>query len=194
MSSAEQRPLKRGMTVPEPKSPYTMTLPEEPEWRIRMHLTTQKSSGNKCTQRAGISVPREESTYAPSIRKMISPPREFRAKARRVVGMSTQCKSKHKASRNTKQVEPQSSSKRKAQASGIMRQKQVQKMTWKEVEKWDEASEVDQDQPKDKGSRRPPESRDTGCWMTRRSATITKSLPKFICLLNHNGNQQLIWV
>jgi len=37
-------------------------------------------SGDKCTQRAGISVP-DESTYAPSIRKMISPPREFTAKA-----------------------------------------------------------------------------------------------------------------
>jgi len=115
-SSAEQRRLKRGMT-----------LPEVPEWRIRMHLTTQKSSGNKCTHRAGISVPREESTYAPCIWKMISPPREFTAKARRVVERSTQCKLKHEASRNTKQVEPRSRSKRKAKASGKMRRKQVQK-------------------------------------------------------------------
>ena len=42
-------------------------------------------------------------------------------------------------------------------------------MRWKQVEKWDEASEVDQDQPKDKWSWRPPKSRDEGCRMTRRS-------------------------
>jgi len=99
------------MTLPEPKSPYTMTLPEVPESRIRIHLTTLKSSGNKCTQRAGICVPREESTYAPSIRKMISPPRQFTAKAERVVERSTQCKSKHEASRNTKQVKRKGQSK-----------------------------------------------------------------------------------
>jgi len=64
-SSAEQRRLKRGMT-----------LLEVPEWSTRMHLTTEKSSGDKCTQRARINVPREVSTYSPSIRKMISPPRE----------------------------------------------------------------------------------------------------------------------
>jgi len=57
-SSAEQRPLKRGMT-----------LPEVPEWRTRVHFTTEMSSG---TRRAGTSIP-EESTYAPSIRKMINP-------------------------------------------------------------------------------------------------------------------------
>jgi hypothetical protein len=43
---------------------------------------TEKSSGDKCTQRAGIRVT-EELTYAPSIWKMISTPREFTAKPRR---------------------------------------------------------------------------------------------------------------
>jgi len=57
-SLAEQRLLKRGMT-----------LPEVPEWRTRVHLTTEQSSS---TRRAGTSVP-EESSYAPSIRKMINP-------------------------------------------------------------------------------------------------------------------------
>jgi len=71
--SAEQWPLKQGMTLPEPQSSYTMTLPEVSEWRTRVHLTTEMSSG---TERTGISVPREESIYAPSIQKMISPPRK----------------------------------------------------------------------------------------------------------------------
>ena len=42
-------------------------------------------------------------------------------------------------------------------------------MSWKQVEKWDEASEVNQDQPKDKRSWRPPKSRDEGCQQTLRS-------------------------
>jgi hypothetical protein len=104
-SSVEQRPRKRGMTLWEPKSSYTMTLPEVPERRTRVHVTTVKSCGDKCTQRAGISVP-EESTYVPSIRKMISPPRDITGKARRDVERSTQCMSKYERSPITKQVEP----------------------------------------------------------------------------------------
>jgi len=99
-----------------------MTQPEVPEWRTRVHLTTEKSSGNKCTQRAGICVP-DESTYALSIRKMMSPPREFTARAqsqrqREQTKRSpkwrteTRCKSKHEASQNTKQVNKQSESKK----------------------------------------------------------------------------------
>ena len=56
-SSGEQRPGRR-----------VMTLPELPEWRTRVHLMTEKSSG---TRRAGTCVP-EESSYTPSIRKMIN--------------------------------------------------------------------------------------------------------------------------
>jgi len=127
-SSAEQRRVKRGLT-----------LPEMPEWRTRVHLTTEKSSG---TQRAGICIPREESIYAPRIRKMTSPPRGFTAIARRDVERSRRSKSQHEASRNTKQVETRSKSKheasrnmkqvetrsrstRKAKASGKTRRKQV---------------------------------------------------------------------
>jgi len=99
-SSAEQRRLKRGMTLP--------------EWRTKLHLTTEKSSGDKCTQRAGISVPREESTYAPSIRKIISPPSEFTAKAQsqRQPEQTKRTPKRRKASRNTKQVSNQSESKK----------------------------------------------------------------------------------
>jgi len=57
-SSAEQRPLKRGMT-----------LPAVPEWKTRVHLMTAKSSG---TRRAGTSVP-EKWPYAPSIWEMRNP-------------------------------------------------------------------------------------------------------------------------
>jgi len=71
--------LKQPMTLPEPKSSYTMTVPNIPERRTRVHLTTEKSSG---TERAGIHIPWEESTYAPSIRNMISPPREFTTRVR----------------------------------------------------------------------------------------------------------------
>jgi len=46
-------------------------------------------------------------------------------KRRKEVEWSTQSKSKHEASRNTKQVNDQSQSKRMAKASGKMRQKQA---------------------------------------------------------------------
>jgi len=73
-----------------------------------VYLTTEKSSS---TRRAGISVP-EESTYAPSIRKMISPPREFTAKAQKSETTRTdqaksekaKSKSKHEASQQSKRV------------------------------------------------------------------------------------------
>jgi len=73
-----------------------------------VHITTEKSSG---TRRAGISVP-EESPYAPSIRKMISPPREFTAKAQKsettrtgqVKSDKAKSKSKHEASQQSKPV------------------------------------------------------------------------------------------
>jgi len=55
-------------------------------------------------------------------------------------------------------------------ASGKLRREKVQT--------WDEASEVDQDQPKGKRSRRPPKSRDEGSWKTCQSTKITKSLLK----------------
>jgi len=121
-----------------------MTLPEVPEWRTRVHLTTEKSSGNKCTQRVGIRVP-EESTYAPSIRKMISPPSDFTAKAQsqRQRQHTKRSPNRGKASRNMKLVEARSiwkhqagqwpsESNSKAKASGKMRREQVQK--------WDKAS------------------------------------------------------
>jgi hypothetical protein len=78
-----------------------------------VHLTTEKSSGDGCTQRAEISVP-EKSTYAPSIRKMISPPREFTAKAQsqRQREQTKRSPKRRKASRNTKQVSNQSGSKK----------------------------------------------------------------------------------
>jgi len=45
--------------------------------------------------------------------------------------------------------------------------------------KWkNETKQVDQDQPKDERSRRPPKSRDKGCRKTRRSTMISKSLPR----------------
>ena len=62
-----------------------MTPLEVPEWGIRVHLTTEKSSG---TRRAGISAP-EQSTYTPSIRKMISQPREWSTSAPREKSIST---------------------------------------------------------------------------------------------------------
>ena len=91
-----------------------MTLPERLESRIKLHLTTEKYSGDRCTQRAGISVSREESTYAPSIWKMISPPGEFMAKAQRQRQreQTKQSLKRRKASRNTKQVNNQSESKK----------------------------------------------------------------------------------
>jgi len=165
-SSAEQWCVKRGMT-----------LRDMLQWGTRMHLTTEKSSGVTCTQRAEIRVPRAVSTYAPSIRKMTIPPREFTAKARNGEKMF---KDQRKASRNTKLVEPRSMSKSTAKASV--------KMRWKQVDEWDEPIEVDQDQPKDKRSRSPPKSRDELCWMTRRWTKITRSLP------TREGNQQRIWV
>jgi len=187
-SSAEQRPLKRGMT-----------LPEMPEWRTRVHLTTEKSSGDKCTQRAGIRVP-EESTYAPSIRKMISAPREFTARAqsqrqreqtKRSLKRWKKSKGQHEASRNMKQVEIPSKS--MAKASQKERPKRVEKwdeskckMRWKQAE--NETKQVDQDQPRNKRSRNPPKSKDEGYRKTRQSKKITISLPK------HDGNQQPIWV
>ena len=50
------------------------------------------------------------------------------------------------------------------------------KMRRKQVQKWDEAREVDRDQPKDKQSQRPPKSSNEGCWKTRWSTKITQSL------------------
>jgi hypothetical protein len=158
-----------------------------------VHLTTEKSSGDGCTQRAEISV-REESTYAPNIRKMISPKSET-TRTDQAKSEKAKSKSKHEASRSTKQVETPSRSMTKrvkkqgqseweneTRASAKMRQSK-----WK-----NDTKHVDQDQPKDKRSRRPPKSRDEGCRKTRRSTKITKSLPKFICLPNHDGNQQPI--
>ena len=135
-----------------------------------MHLTTEKSSGDKCTRRAGISVP-EESTYAPSIQKMINPPGEFTATAQ----SHRQREQTKRSPKRRKQVETRSkstikASQRKDKASGKMRRSK----------------------PRDKRSRRPPNSRDEGCRKTRRSTKITKSLPKFISLPSHGRNQQLI--
>jgi hypothetical protein len=76
-----------------------------------VHITIEKSSD---TQRAKIDVPGEELTYAPSIRKMISPPRELTTRAQREVKRSRQSKLQHDASRNTKQVETQSKLKHNA--------------------------------------------------------------------------------
>jgi len=87
--------LYRGMTLPEQKSSYTMTLSEVPEWRQSAlndrEVQRHPESDDKCTQRAGISVP-EESTHAPSIRNMISPSSESTAKARRDVERSRRTK------------------------------------------------------------------------------------------------------
>jgi hypothetical protein len=102
-----------------------------------VHLTTEKSSGDKCTQRARISVPREESTYAPSIRKMISPPREFTTKAQSQTTRTDQAKfEKVKRSRqvNTKLVETPSKSKHQAGQCPKRVKKQGQSM-WKNVTK-----------------------------------------------------------
>jgi len=103
--SAEQRRLKRGMT-----------LPEVPEWRQSPlndgEVQRHPESGDTCTQRAGICVP-EESIYAPSFRKMISPPREFRAKAQseRQWEKTKWSPKMWKASRNTNLVEARTKSK-----------------------------------------------------------------------------------
>jgi len=96
--SAEQRRWMRGMT-----------LPEMPEWRIRVHPMTQKSSGNECTRRAGISVPRNESTYAPSIQKMIRPHGEITTKAhsKRQWERTKRSPKRRTACRNMKQVNNQ---------------------------------------------------------------------------------------
>jgi len=109
---------------------------------------TEKSSGDKCTQTAGISVPGEESTYAPSIRKMICPPRELTAKAQK----SDNENSPSEVRKGEKQVETRSkstikASQRKDKASGKMRRSR----------------------PRDKRSRRPPKSRDEGFRIKRRS-------------------------
>jgi len=153
--SAEQRPLKRGMTLPEPKCSYMMTLPEVPEWRTRVHSTIEKSSG---TRRAGMSVP-EESTYAPSIRKMISPPENSRPKPK--VRQREQTK---RSPKRRKQVDTRSNSTIKAsqrmdQASGKMRRSRRR-----------ETKQVSQGQPRDKRSRRPPKSRYEGFRIKPQSA------------------------
>ena len=141
------------MTLPEPKFSYTMTLSDVPEWPNRVHLTTEKSSSDKGTQRAGISVP-EESTYLPSIRKMISPAREFSTNAQGQTTRTDQVNSeKVKRSRkvNTKVVETPSKSKHQAGHWPKWGKKQSEsklkndtqwstKMRWKQVEKLDEAS------------------------------------------------------
>jgi len=86
-----------------------------------MHLTTQKSSGDKCTQRAGISVPRVFTTKAHSQRQREQTNRS--PKRRKEVKGSTQSKWKHEASRTTKQVKKKGQSKWKNEmkASGKMR-------------------------------------------------------------------------
>jgi len=96
-----------------------MTLPDVPKWRTRVYSTTEKSCG---TRRAGISVPGEESTYAPSIRKMINPPKEFTARAR----SQRQREQTERSPNRRKQLETRSkstikASKRKDKARGKMR-------------------------------------------------------------------------
>ena len=81
---------------------------------VQSALNDREVQQRYCTQRAGISIPGEESTYAPSIRKMISPPREFTARAQRQRQRDQTKRSpkRRKASRNTKQVNNQSESKK----------------------------------------------------------------------------------
>jgi len=122
-----------------------MTLPEQPKWWTRVHLMTEKSSG---TGRAGISVPGGESTYAPSIRKMISPPRGCTARAR----SQRQWEQTERGLKRWKQVETRSkstieASQRQDRASGKMRR----------------------GRPRDKRSRRPQKSSDEGFRMTCQS-------------------------
>jgi len=110
-----------------------------------VYSTTEKSCG---TRRAGISVPGEESTYAPSIRKMINPPKEFTARAR----SQRQREQTERSPNRRKQLETRSkstikASQRKDKARGKMRRSR----------------------PRDKRSRRPPKSKDKGCKMTRLS-------------------------
>ena len=68
---------------------------------------------------------------------------------------------KDEANQNTKQVDDQSELQKKDKASG--------KMRWS---KSTETKPVDQDQPKEQKSWRPPKSRDKGCWMTCQATII----------------------
>jgi len=161
-SSAEQRRLKRGMT-----------LQEVPEWRTRVHLMTEKSSG---TQRAGIRVPRQFTAKAQSQRQQEQTKRS--PKRWKEVERSTRSQSKHQASWHTKEVNDQSVSKSLAKACGKMRRKQVLKL--------DKASRP---RPaKVKQIRWAPKSRDEGCRKTCQSTKITRSI------WNHDCNQQHIRV
>ena len=119
-----------------------MTLPEVPKWKTRVHSTTEQSSG---TRWPGISFPGEEATYAPSIQKMIRPPRQFMARARsqRQQEQTKQCPKRRK------QVETRS------------------KSTIKASQRKEKASEkMRRSRPREKRSRRPPKTRDKGCRMT----------------------------
>jgi len=146
-----------GLTLREPKSSYTMTLSEVPESRQSAlndrEVQQHPESDNECTQRAGISIP-EESTYAHSIRRMISPPREFTTKAQSQTTRTFQAKSE-KVKRcwkvNTKLVETRSKSKHKTgqwpkrvkkqgQSMWKNKTKARAKMTQRQVKKLDEAS------------------------------------------------------
>jgi len=75
--------------------------------------------------------------------------------------LKTLSSQKHQASQNTKQVIGQCESIRKAKVSGKMRWEQEQKIT---QSKWkNNTKQVDQDQPNDQGSQRPPKCREEGC-------------------------------
>ena len=152
-----------------------------------MHLTTEKSSG---TQRARINVPRDDSIYAPSIRKMISPPGEFTAKARRDVKRSRRSKSQHEASRNTKQVETRSRATRQAKASVKMRQKQKEKRDkskWKNDTKQAKSTKTSQ-KTSEVEDLRSPETKAAERHVGQQRTP--KVYWKFISLPNHDCNQQ----
>jgi len=157
------------MTLPEPKSPYTMTLSQVPEWRQSAlndrEVQRHPESGDKCTQSVGISVP-EESTYAPSIRTMISSTREFTAKAQsqRQPEQTKRSPKRRKSSRNTKQVNNQSESKK-----GQSKWKNETKQAKRQVKL--KTSEVQR--------RSPPKDASIN--------KITKRLPSY------DGNRQSIW-
>ena len=63
------------------------------------------------------------------------------------------------------------------------------KMRWLQVDKWDNGSGVDQDQPKDKQGWTPPKSRDECFRKTHRWTQITKSQLRFISLPNHSSKK-----
>jgi len=112
-----------------------MTLPDVPEWRTRMHLQTEKPSGNNCTQRAGISVPREFTAKAQSQRQREQTRRSpKRRKASRKMNLvETRNKSKHHAGQWP------SKSKARPKREGKWDESKCKNES-KQMEKWEKAS------------------------------------------------------